>query len=337
MIRLVTTCVMLTVGGAVASDTVTLAPSDPGEPPLVRSGTIVDFNGQYLRMRTESPLIQQYPTPRVLRISTTWNDKHRAALDAADRGAYREAINRYHEALGAESRIWARRKILAELISCYVVKQQYRDAVRLFRLLLESDPETSEFHIIPLAWIPTDSIPHDEAQQWLDDSDAANRLLGASHLMASNLRSAAQDVLKGLVRHADPRIAALAEAQLWRAEIVHAAADTADRWYERVVQMPASLRAGPMLLVGQVELQAGRYERAAQTLLKIPVLYPEHRLLACQALSWSADALERLERTAQADRILQELAYGHGDTRWGAEARRRLDTASPTGRVLDNN
>lgn len=323
----VTSWVCQTALLAAAPDTVYLAPSDPGQSPIARNGTIVDVNGQYVRMRTDSPLIQQYPTRRVLRISTTWNDKHRAARDAADRGVYREAINRYHEALGAESRIWARRKIVAELISCYVVKQQYRDAVRLFRsVLLKSDPQTPEFHVIPLAWIPSDSIPRDEARQWLDDADATLRLLGASHLMATNLRSAAQDALEKLVGHADPRLAALAEAQLWRAEILHATAEQADTWSERIARMPPSLRAGPLLLVGQVELQADRHERAAQTLLKIPILYPENRLLASQALVWAADALQRLDRDSEAHRILQEVVARHGDTRWGAEARRRLDT-----------
>ena len=67
------------------------------------------------------------------------------------------------------------------------------------------------------------------------------------------------------------------------------------------------------------------FEQAALALMRIPILYPQHRLLAAQSLLDSGRSLEKLDRSKQAVRLYHELIRTYPQSRSTAEARSRLE------------
>ncbi len=300
-------CIICTVAMmSQASDTVTLRSST--EP---FRGEIIDYTGETVRIQNASGHERVLPASEVLRIDTKYCPEHTQGDLLYSAGKHREAIEYYLAALeGAkETREWVRRQILARITWCHRAIGDWEQAAKSFFLLLESDPMTTDFDAIPLAWQenpPTVALQQ-KSLSWLAQSQQpAAILIGASHLLMTQNRAQAITHLRQLLNNADPRIAWLAYAQLWRAGNSNATAEQRSGFARRISTSDPTLCAGAYFVLGQAYSVADP-EAAALAMMRIPVLYPQEEQLAATALLWTAGHLERQQRPHQAMRLYREI------------------------------
>ena len=310
-----------------AQDTVLLAGED-GTQPVRVTGTIVEFNGRHLKIELQTGREAGYATRRVVRVETTRSAEQTAGDRAFAAARFREAIEQYSHAIRAERRDWVRREIMRQGVWCYVELNQPDRAGDMFLLLVKNDPDTQHFGCVPLPWRsgePPLALER-RATAWLKDANrpVAN-LLGAGHLLSSRHRADAIGVLRRLKTDADPRVAALAKAQLWRTESATATAEDLTQWAVTIGQMPESVQAGPYFVLGRALVRAKQPDRAALALLRVPILFPEHRRLAAQSLLAAGGQLEASQQNGEAAKTYRELVDTFGDLPEAARARESLD------------
>ncbi len=313
-----------------AQDTVHLSGSGGGKRVMV--GRVLDYTGQALEFEHPGGRREQVPGDKVLRIETPRGRTHEEADAAFEQGDFDRALALYERAIdiSEEPRVWVRREILAQMVRCYRATQRIELAARSFLMLLQSDPQTPDFDCIPLAWVTEQPSPAVEqaAQSLLANAEPAAALIGASYLMSTSSRTQALGRLRRLAGEADPRIALLAAAQLWRAAAATADAAQVDAWQQTVERIPEPLRAGPYYVLGQARMRRGQWEQAALALMRAPLLYPGDRRLAAASLVGAGRALEQLGRRDKALRLYRELLQTYPEqTRAVDEARQQLQKA----------
>ncbi|MFH1923468.1 MAG: tetratricopeptide repeat protein [Planctomycetota bacterium] len=316
------------VGSVAAQDTVHVANEKSARGYAEWKGRVLDYTGRELQLELPGGLKRSFPAEEVLRIET----QHTARQVEADRrfneGEYGSALALYREARSTEPRRWVRRQITARMVWCHRALDQPELAGAEFLVLLLDDPTTPYFPCIPLAWVASQpSLALERAaEEWLGrDEMPAAVLLGASHLMSTGARAKALERLKGLAADADERVRFLAFAQTWRASIVTADPAELASWLATVERMPEPLRAGPYYVLGLARAQRQQWDGAALAWLRIPILYPEHRLLAARALWDAGRSLEKLGRSEQAEPLYRELTETYPKTPAAAEARSRSE------------
>lgn len=290
-------------------DRVELATQPDGKPGAVLRGTIVDIAQGQVRVQRPDGRTDSIPLTRVARYDTTWpagrqtGDTHRQA------GKFDEALEAYRAASASDPRTWVKRDLAARAVECFRETQRPLKAGELFLSLVTADPATPHFSSLPLAWtsVPAQREWLAAARRWLDDQTSpAAVLLGASWLIAQDQPEAAVERLRGLTTNRDHRIALLAEAQLWRLRVGTAAESEVAGWERIVSRLPLELRAGPYWVLGLAWVRLEQPERAALSLLRVPIEYPGHYQLAGQALELAARQLEQLDRPTEAERLRQE-------------------------------
>ncbi|MBN2473056.1 MAG: hypothetical protein JXB62_00510 [Pirellulales bacterium] len=308
-----------------AQDTVTLGSSGGGQTKV--SGRIVDCTGRHLRIQVPGGREQTFPADKVIRVKTPYGPAHTEADARFADGEFGPALNLYRQAVDEEPRRWVRRRIIARAIWCYRALDDWVRSGETFLLLLRDDPETLDFDCIPLEWMPRQppAALEQAARQWLNRAEPTAVLLGASHLLTTGERLDALQRLKTLSAGPDRRVAQLALAQTWRAEAVTASSAELDNWQRVIEQMPQALAAGPYFVLGRARLQRQQWEQAALALMRVPILYPQQRDLATQALLDAGRALEKLGRVPEALRLYRELIAGYPGTRPMAEAQGRME------------
>ncbi len=291
------------------------------------TGQILDYTGKQLRLERSDGQQQTFAAEKVLRVETEYGPKQTAADALFAKGQFDRALTLYRPAMDDESRRWVRRQIIARVVRCYRALGRSDRACEAFLLLIRSDPDTLHFDCIPLAWMPTQpsGALEQAAGTWLRRKEPAAVLLGASHLLGSSARSTALQRLKQLAAGPDRRVAQLANAQTWRAALVTADDRQIDAWSQAVEQMPERLAAGPCFVLGRARMQRQQWEQAALALLRVAILYPEHRALAAQSLLDAGRSLEKLGRTEEAVRLYRELIDADPKTRPAAEAQGRME------------
>ncbi|NLS92310.1 MAG: tetratricopeptide repeat protein [Planctomycetaceae bacterium] len=330
--RLLPFAVLLAVAeSAGAQDTVRLSNSTAAEGYVSVTGTVVDFSGAGVSVESAGST-RTYPIRLVQSIETHHTQSQLQGDAHYKAGKFTEALVAYRTARTEETRSWVRREITARIVWCYRALGQTTSAAHEFLLLVRTDPATPYYDCIPLAWQGSfqsrTMIP--EAQAWLRQEDLpAAVLLGASFLLQTEHGTTALTKLHGLAKSADENVALLARAQAWRPTVISAQASQVQQWQEMVEAMPAPLRTGPYYIVGQGWARCQEWEKAAFALVRIPVLYPEHRELASQALFDAAAALGKLNRHDEANRLYGELIKDHPQSPLVAEAQSRLKVLPP--------
>jgi tetratricopeptide (TPR) repeat protein len=317
-----------------AEDTVIYATGKDARGRGTVTGTVVDFTGEHLMLRTASGRDQTIPTPRVVDIRTKRTPDQVAGDGFARAGQHKEAVDRYLAALRDERRVWVQRRIMAQCVRCFFELGQFDRAAGGFLPLVRSDPQTQYFDVVPLSWSPYQPplTFRQKAKAWLDDKqNSAANLLGASWLLSTDAREAAVVALRGLTSDDDERIAMLAETQLWRTRIVTAKLQDVDRWRSIIARMPEGLRAGPYFTLGRALAAQGQSEQASLAFLRVPILYPVHARLAAAALLSAGRELERIGQTGQAVTLYQEIVRDHGEAPAAAEAAGRLENLAGQG------
>ena len=323
-------CIMAAWSGqAAALDTVEVAAASAPRGRTRLSGRVVDYTGRQLVLELPGGRRQEIPGDRVLGVKTRYDPQQVEADRLLEKGQYAEALALYQRAIAGEKRPWVKRLILARMVWCFQGLGQAQPAGEAFLALVQSDPSTPHFDCIPLAWIPAQppALLQETARGWLarDERKApAAVLLGASHLLPTAERPAALARLQRLATNPDKRIALLALAQTWRAA-ANPSDDQLEGWQRGVEQMPEPLRAGPYYALGRGYLQRQRWEDAALALMRIPIVYAQHRHLAARSLLEAARSLERLDRPKQAARLYRELLKSYPEAPSAAEARSRIE------------
>ena len=297
---------LLATDAARAEDVVYLTPEGQAHGRLAVRGEIVDYTGEAITIAGPTGQPRRYPAERVVNIETKWVDAHQAGRDALAKHDFEAAARRLSEANRAEQRVWARRLILADLMRAYAALGKPEQAGEVLLALVQSDPPTPALAEAPLAWFPDDRVGRAKADAWLAKKDQPVAvLLGASYLLSTSAATDARKALYDLLRQSDPRIVALAEAQLWRSDLPRSDQADVTRWATQAEQLPESLRAGPYYVLGQAYERLGLPDDAALAYLHVPVLFPERRELAARAL------VER--RPAQQPRRLRRGSRRHVD------------------------
>lgn len=315
------------LGQAANSQDVIHVMTEPGSDQVTRlTGEVIDFTGRELTLARPGGQEQRYPTDRIAEVETTRSAEQLAARQLVAEQRYDEALRQLEAATAVESRAWVRREILAEMVWCLRELDQQAKAGDVFLTLVESDPDTQYFASIPLAWVTTQPSPDWErrAKAWLaDDTSSIAGLLGASQILSTGDRGTALERLKQLMTDRDPRVRALARAQLWRTDSATVNDEELNARLGEVEKMPTGLRGGPALVLGQTLAAKQEHERAALWLLRLPLVDGRPRRLAARALHDAAQSLERIGQRSEANLLYDELATEYASTPEGRDARIR--------------
>ena len=315
-----------------AQDTViTSSASDPGAR-IKKQGEIVDFTGAELTLKNTFGATERIPAARVLEIRSTWTAAHQSGMTARSEGRLDEATSAFREARREERRPWAQRRIMAELTGAYLEAGQIDAAGNQFLEIVLSDPATIHFDVIPIAWraAPPDAVLEARAGQWLASAKLpAARLLGASWLLSSGQRAAATAALEELSGSSDPRIAGLAQIQLWRTKLVTAKPDEISRWHAQLEKLPRDVQAAGWYVLGDLYARQNQPEQAALAYLKLPLLFREQRAIAADALLAAGKQLEKMGEASQAAGLYRELVRDFAHLPAAAEAQSRLKELTP--------
>jgi tetratricopeptide (TPR) repeat protein len=290
-----------------------------------RHGRIVEYTGQALTILHASGREEQIEADRVQKIVTQWSDDAQQAAALLEKSEFAQALLNYQQALRAESRPWAKRQLIAQMIWCWRYTGDISRAGDAFLALYAKDPTTRDIATIPLPWItrqPSLELQR-RAQEWLQDRRPAARLLGAAWLLPTAARADALRALRQFESE-DARLIFLAEAQQWRVELAKATVETVSSWEQRIEKMPDAIRAGPFFLLGRGWSRLQRREEAALAYLRVPISHARDRDLAAEALLDAGQELEKLERTSQAAGLYREVIGRFSGTDAVDEARRRL-------------
>jgi tetratricopeptide (TPR) repeat protein len=324
---------VLWAGTAVCEDVVHAAVGENSRARTRLTGEVLDYTGTTLVMRVAGGAERAFPAERVFLIETERTPEHVRGDKLAGQFQCAAALSEYRAALDREQRRWVRREILSTICRCHRELGEYLPAAQNFLLLVASDPTTPYFASIPLAWEPGEPTAElaAAARQWLGQTDnAVAALIGASHLLATSHAAEASARLKQLAFDRDPRVAWLARAQSWRSLVQTANELRLESWASDVEKAPEELRAGGYFVLGQALAQRREHERAALALLRVPVLYRDHRSLSARALLAAAGQLEKIGQASEAENLYRELTEEFADTAAGREAaERRAGTVTP--------
>lgn len=329
-LRFATAAIFLCATNLFAADVVVLRNSKPGQPPVQRQGEIADLVGNQLMFRGPSGAIETLPLEQVTDWRTTWTATKQQADALYFEKKYAEAAQVYLRARDEESRIWARRQIMARLIECYSATGNVAAAADEFLLVAASDPETTTWELAPLAWRTVDDANAlARAQQWIRDTrNPTKQLLAASWLLSGPQRAEAITVLQTLAGGMNKRLATLAVIQLWRTRILSSPPEEPATWLAGLERLSVEARPLGYYCVGEAFARHNQPEKAALAYLRIPILHPRTQPLAAEALLAAGSQLEKIDRREQAAALYREVLSDYAALPAAATARQRLEQLS---------
>ena len=313
---------------AYSQDTVHVAGSGSSGGYTTFKGQVADYTGSGLVLDTANGGRRTFPADRILRIDTYHTQARLDADGLFDKGQFAPAAALYQQAQKEEKRPWMRRQIMAQLVWCHRATGQLQIAGREFRSVIWEDANSPYLSSIPLTWIASQppGTLEQAAKSWLNlEKEPAMVLLGASHLLSTSAQAVALDRLERLAVTAEPPVNQLALAQTWRVSVVTADARQLAAWEDTIRRMPEPLRAGPYYVLGLGRARQNDWEEAALALMRVPILYRRHHVLAARSLLDAGQSLEKLDRRSQAARLYNEVLGDFAQTPSAAEARVRSE------------
>ncbi|MBI1248681.1 tetratricopeptide repeat protein [bacterium] len=299
-----------------ADDIVTLRPASLGSPAKKVRGTVIDYTGTELILQTLSGQTS-IPADKVDQVETNYPESYRQGKKLLLMGQSSEAIRAFETAAATETRPWVRREIWAMLSVALHNAGRIPEAGNVYLKIVAEDPQTIHVDVMPLAWfsLPPNFERDRAARGWMQSSQPQAQLIGASWLLGTSDRSQAISTLGKLRSNPSPTIAMLADALLWPSKIVTATPADLRQWQHQLdagILRGAAL-AGPNLVIGKGWRQLGNNTQAALTLMRQPILYPEHRPVAAESLLQAGRALQSAGQTEEATRVLREALDKYGD------------------------
>jgi len=315
-----------------AADTIVIKSGTDSLGQRKMTGTIVDFDAQWLNFRSGSGRANRIPATSVISFETTWPAAKNEADQLFAARKFDQALAKYRSAASEESRAWAKRLIQAEIVWCLRSLGQPSEACNEFFRLLAMDPTKQHLAAMPLAWSTSRLSPilQRRAHTWLENEEPIVRLMGASWLLSVD-RGQAVTTLERLTSDTDSRIAQLAAAQLWRTKLATASDGDLVKWHDLLNGMPEVLRGGPYFALGRVLAYRKQHEQAALAFMRVPTLYPKDSQLVIDSLLAAANELQKLGRTNEAAGLYRELVNDYQDSPQAAQASAQLKA------IVDNN
>ncbi|MBA3315826.1 MAG: hypothetical protein M3552_05810 [Planctomycetota bacterium] len=312
-----------------AEDQVTVRTST-GAGQAILTGEVLEWNGERLRMKASGD-VREFDATKVTNVESPRLEKHIEGLKALEAGKPDEAHASLTQAITEEPRQWMRREILTAIVRADLAREDRASAGKNFVALLESDPYTRHFKLIPLDWqtAPPDADLASAARGWVrnNDSDIAKLMSSSVLLFDPAAGSQAAETLDRLARSPDRKIFTLARAQLWRKQVAarDVPAGEIERWEDRVKDIPEPLRGGAYFQIARAWSGRGDPERAAAAFLWLPLVYDSDGGLAATAAVAAGDELSNIGRTADAVQLYREVLTRFPKTTAAGRARERLE------------
>lgn len=292
-----------------------------------RVGTVVDYRGDQLTLRSDSGTEMTIPSEQVVSIDATWRSEQIEGDQKFSNNDFSAAARAYSQAFSEESRRWVKRLLLSRVVRCQNNAGKHAEACKNFASLVADDEHTPYYDAIPLAWKVQQPSPTMEklAQAWLmTNQPPVKQLMAASWLLPTTERASARRILTGLAKHSHPEIASLATAQSWRSRLMVVSDEQLAAWTRRTAKMQVRLRAGPYYVLGKAHQRRGETDQALLALMRLPTMYSANRSLAQAALVDSAMILEDIDQTSEAIRLYRQVVSLGKDTLEANRAERRL-------------
>jgi len=312
-----------------AEDRVTVR-TETGSGQAVLTGTVMDWNGERLRMKAGDD-VREFDASRVADVVSPRLATHVVGLKSLSEGRADEAHASLTKALSEEPRQWMRREVLASIVRADLAREDRAAAGKDFLALLDSDPKTRHFNLIPLDWetnAPKAGLSS-AARGWMQGnaSEAAKLLAASVLLFDSNASKDAVETLDRLARSSNVKIYTLARAQLWRQQVARGTvpAGEIERWEDRINDIPEPLRGGAYYQIGQGWAGRGDPERAAAAFLWLPLVYDADGGLAASAAVLAAEELTKFGRTADAVQLYREVLARFPQTAAAGHAKAQLE------------
>jgi tetratricopeptide (TPR) repeat protein len=301
------------------------------------TGEVEDFTARRLTLRIQDGAVRRsFPTEDVVSIETHRSEPHRQGLEALAAGRFADAESLLAAAINKDVRRWVQQDLYADLVRCALRRGDRRAAGNWFVRMIAQEPSSRHWGTAPLVWSAEEinGELREAATGWLASSDDGVRLPGASILLLDVQHSnSAQRALDDLSRSPDLPLQSLAQAQLWRLRLAagDVSASELQVWRQGVESMPATIRAGPMYLIGRASAARSDLEQAAADWLWLPLVYDDDAGLAARACVDAADALSRLGRRDEAAGLYREAIDRFGWSPAARDAQQRLDRLSSEG------
>lgn len=295
----------------IGEDRVTYRPSGSSRPITV-VGDIIDYTGRDLTLHAVGGSPQLIDADEITAVKTHYDPVHMAALEEYQAGRLTGALAKFIAASEREPREWVDREIAAWIVRCSLVLENQETALRYFREIIKSDPDTRHWGLAPLIWSPViiSEGLRGSLRSLLVSSRAGDRFLAASILLFDGTSGTlAERELNDLASDPNPRISRLARAQLWRIALANSEVteNILQSWREQIADLPESLRPGPQYLLARGYLHLGEPRLAAAEFLKLSILYTSHDALTARATLEAAEAIERTGLTQEANLLYREL------------------------------
>ena len=296
----------------------------PGGSRIPLTCYVKDYTGREITVlyhQKPSEAEHRYPREDVIEVTTDYTPHHEQGRKLFSAGKIADANLEFAAALKEDDRPWVRREILAGQTKCALWNGDYLKAVSSFLAIVQSDPDTFYYNLIPLSWTddqPTATV-RAMAREWIAPASAPiSKLIGASWLLSVvDSANEAEQMLKRLSRESDSNIQRLAQMQVRRTKLKNGALispDEIDRWQQLTEQLPVELRGGTYFIIGQAWKQRREHDQAARAFLWLPMVYDTDRWLSSRACFEAADSLNSLGDTAQAANLYSEVVFRFGDT-----------------------
>ena len=303
----------------------------PGGSRFPIAGYVEDYNGRelILKIKSKTPA-RRYPRSEIIEVTTEYTPHHEQGRKLFEAGKIAAANIEFAAALQEEDRPWVRREILASQVRCRLWSGEYIEAVSRFLPIVQSDPETFHYGLVPLNWTidaPAEKMKL-EAVQWMAKSASPlSRLIGASWLLTvDELAGDAEKTLKRLAREPEVSVQRLAQMQLWRLKLLgegFVEPDEIQQWMKFVEGLPTELRGGAHFVIGKAWRKRQEYEQAARAYLWLPLVFDSDRWLSSRACYEAAESLLLAGDRLQATNLYSEVVFRYGDTPWGTKAEKQ--------------
>ncbi len=277
--------------------------------PEVLTGVISELAGESVLLRTRG-VLKPVPLRDVRQLRYTQPAGLTEGLRQMRASEWQSAIVHLTSALAVESRPWVLREIRAELAACRRNLGEWEAGIREVEEILATDPDSRHVLQLPLVWderLDADKRYPGKVEE-LEESSAARRLTAAAALLINTPHSdAAAAALLNLRRNGRGGLVRMAELQLWRVTISRRETlrvSDVEHLQERIGEFSRAMRGPGEFLCGRAWRQLGDADRAAASLLWMPLAAPLDPATCTAALRDAAAVLQESGRPDAAKRIL---------------------------------
>ena len=279
----------------------------------ILSGVIEDMSGQNIVLRRGGNTVDILKLREVVSVKFHRSPEFNDGLRKLESRDWQTALEALQAAEATEPRAWAVREIRASEAVAQRALGRFDECLAMVEKIFEDDPGTRHLVELPLVW--DERLPPGQrfagTSADLKSPSVLRQLTAASALLhAPQQQAAAAATLASVRRTPHVRIQELADIQLWRRSLLRPSElqpGEIERWRQRAGDFDRRMRAAPEFLIGRALLAEHDYDRAATSLLWMPLLEPLDPATTAASLGDAVEALQLAGRTAEAAQFRIEL------------------------------